>query len=489
MDGKVTSVKIRMYNTGSVGDCLLLIFEKKEGNSFNMLIDCGGFNTSSAFVTPCVEDIKKTCNGTLDLLVVTHQHEDHISGFNLARKVFDTIEVKESWMSWVEDSKDPIAAILKKKYGKKLKEVKKETEESLKELKLHSQYNSPVKGVKKAFDRKKLSITQTLGLIAFEEGLSHGNRLAAGSRTNEDAMGYVKGIGKQIKYRLPGEVIKDIKGAEGIKFYILGPPRDEDFKFLKIEEYDEELYHLAATATGTESAESPTERLFGSGISLIKNVSPFGDEYKMSESERKDFFKLYNSSNYKWRQIETDWLETGNEMAMALNRFTNNTSLAMALEFEDSGHVILLPADAQSGNWMSWHKPDVMKSLKKKGGKDTNELLDNTIFYKVGHHGSHNGTASKSGLNKVGDKNLVAFMPLVQDKVPDIWGGADNFPDGVLYKFLIEKTKGRLIRTDTGLVTDNNAGGLRNLLSSTDKNNFTKNLKKGSCYYEYTVKG
>jgi hypothetical protein len=151
--------------------------------------------------------------------------------------------------------------------------------------------------------------------------------------------------------------------------------------------------------------------------------------------------------------------------------------------------VILLPADAQSGNWMGWHKEDVTKSFTKKGGKDTDELLANTVFYKVGHHGSHNGTAAKSGLEKMKSRELVAMMPLVQDKVPSAWGGPANFPAKSLYGHLIEKTNGRLIRTDEGPVSDARAVALRKDLSKPQVDVFRKNLKEGGCYYEYTIKG
>ncbi|HSC40077.1 MAG TPA: hypothetical protein VLD19_19470, partial [Chitinophagaceae bacterium] len=429
----ITSVKIRMYNTGSVGDCFLLLFQKGNTTSFSMMIDCGGIKTSSAAVTPCVEDIRQACNGKLDLLIVTHQHEDHLSGFNLARPVFDKITVNEVWMSWVENKDDPIAAILKKRYGKKLKELKQATEAAAKELKRHDPQNSEVAGLKKSFNSRMQGMQEALAALEFEMGASHGAGLAAGRQTNDDAMNYVKGKGKKLNYRLPGEVLKNIPGAEGMKFYVLGPPRDEDLKYLKIEMDENEMYKLAAAGLLPAVADD-TDRLLQSGVILQKSVSPFGAEYALKGKDKGAFLKAYNSKDNKWRQIETDWLDAGTEVALALTKLTNNTSLALAIEFEGSGKVILLPADAQSGNWISWHRPEVMSSLKAKGGKDTDELLANTVFYKVGHHLSHNGTASKSGLDKMTRDGLVAFAPLVQDKVPAAWGGAANFPAKGLYK-------------------------------------------------------
>jgi hypothetical protein len=129
----------------------------------------------------------------------------------------------------------------------------------------------------------------------------------------------------------------------------------------------------------------------------------------------------------------------------------------------------------------------VSDKLKAKGGKSTKEILNNTVFYKVGHHGSHNGTASIHGLDFMKNKKLVAFMPLVQDSIPSQWGGADNFPAKALYDKLIEKTNGRLIRTDEGLVSDSKALKLRKSLSATDAKALKKNFKHGALYHEYTI--
>jgi beta-lactamase superfamily II metal-dependent hydrolase len=484
----ITSVKVRMYNTGSVGDCLLLLFMKDKTITFKMMIDCGGWNTNSAAITPCVKDINTICNGEIDLLVVTHQHEDHVSGFNQARVEFEKIKVNEVWMSWIENKKDTIAIILKERYGKKIKELRKSIE-----LALHTLKAGPVeKGFQARRNMKVNRMANALELVKFEEGESYAKNLAPGKRTNEDAMNYVKAKTKNIKYRRPGQVVDNLQGADGIKFFVLGPPRDKDMKYFKIDMEDDEMYHLAlradAKAASEEEEEEPlyTERLFMNDIALEDGISPFSAEYKMVGKEASNFLKEYNGKDMRWRQIETDWLESDAGIAMRATNLTNNTSLAMAIELPN-GKVLLLPGDAQSGNWLGWHKSDVKKRLKNNGGKDTDELLRDTVFYKVGHHGSHNGTASKSGLDKITNENLVAMMPLVQAKVPKEWGGAKNFPAGPLYEELVTKTQGRVIRTDEGIITMARAKKLRGKLDATQKKEFEDMYKKGSCYVEYTV--
>jgi len=486
----ITSVKFRMYNTGSVGDCLLLLFMKDKTIAFKMMIDCGGWNTNSAAITPCVKDINTICNGEIDLLVVTHQHEDHVSGFNQARSEFEKIKVKEVWMSWIENKKDAIAIVLKDRYGKKLKALRKSIEQALETFR---QSGPAVKGFQARKNMKVTKMTDALELVKFEEGVSYAKNLAAGKRTNEDAMNYVKGKTKNIKYRRPGQVVDNLEGADGIKFFILGPPRDKDMKYFKIAMEDDEMYHLAlranAKAAPEEEEEEPlyTERLFMNDIALEDGVSPFSDEYKMAGAEKSHFLKkVYDVKDMRWRQIETDWLETDAGIAMRVTSLTNNTSLAMAIELPN-GKVMLLPGDAQSGNWLGWHKTDVKLRLKNNGGKDTDELLNDTVFYKVGHHGSHNGTASKSGLDKIKNENLVAMMPLVQAKVPKEWGGAKNFPAGPLYEELVTKTQGRVIRTDEGIINMARAKKLRGKLDAAQKKEFEDMFKKGSCYVEYTV--
>ena len=106
------SVRIRMYNVG-FGDCFLLWFPGPE-RVRKVLIDCGKHTHSKC--GPSLERIVKQVQADLresdgtarvDLLVVTHRHQDHVSGSRLDG--WDEVEVGEVWMPWVEDPYDPVA--------------------------------------------------------------------------------------------------------------------------------------------------------------------------------------------------------------------------------------------------------------------------------------------------------------------------------------------------------------------------------------------
>lgn len=482
---QINRVTVRLFNTGSVGDCILLLFWKKELLSFRMLIDCGGYNTSAAPIQAVVKNIINETGGELDLLVVTHQHEDHISGFNLARDLFDQIDVKEVWMSWVEDETDPIAKILKRRYEKKLSDLKKKANQALKKIKKLGQSHFEAHGINVAMKMRQENLKATVELLEFE---NRSYAMASGGRrTNNDAMTYVKSKGKKLQFKIPGDTIDKVPGGEGLRFYVLGPPREEDLKHLRMEEIKDEMYAIKRTQMDQEQPVYIGDPIFPTGSILEEDCSPFRDHFIAKGKQLTPLEKQYQDANMKWRQIEGDWLEMDGEAALALTRFVNNTSLALAIEIQSTGQVILLPADAQSGNWISWKFPAISEKFTKAGGKSVKDLLANTVLYKVGHHGSHNGTASISGLEAMTHSDLVALMPLVQSKVPAAWGGAANFPAKSLYNHLIQKTRGRLSRIDEGIVNDHGAKDLREDLSATDQQTFKKKMKVTPLYIEYTL--
>jgi beta-lactamase superfamily II metal-dependent hydrolase len=98
-----------MYNIG-FGDCVLLTFPAPE-RPRKILIDCGvhfmGRNKEQPFdevLNQLIEDIKEDGVPTLDLVIATHRHQDHVSGF--ANEVWNDVDVREVWMPWTENYED-----------------------------------------------------------------------------------------------------------------------------------------------------------------------------------------------------------------------------------------------------------------------------------------------------------------------------------------------------------------------------------------------
>ena len=163
----------------------------------------------------------------------------------------------------------------------------------------------------------------------------------------------------------------------------------------------------------------------------------------------------YERPGEEWRRIDHDWLGAFGQLALDLDNDTNNTSLVLAFEFTKSREVLLFVGDAQVGNWRSWADvkfavPGAAKPL------PAHDLLARTVFYKVGHHCSHNATLKAGGLELMTRDDLVAFIPLdrataaqMGKKDPDTgkpkgW----DMPAGPLYKALLDKAKNRVVISD-----------------------------------------
>ncbi len=185
---------------------------------------------------------------------------------------------------------------------------------------------------------------------------------------------------------------------------------------------------------------------------ILKNLKkiPLSDPFE--EINNLDRIMLANETD-DWRKVDIDWLKNAENLALKLDSDTNNTSLVLAIELIESGKVLLFPGDAQAGNWLSWK--NVNFDVEDKNGDiqkvNAQDLLRRTVFYKVGHHGSHNATMKDEGLEIIGteSEDLVAMIPVEKNMVAKKkW----NMPFPPLYKRLLEKTAHRIIRADDGIV-------------------------------------
>ena len=117
MTAPASGVKVRMYRQGH-GDCFLMAFRDDDGDPFYMLIDFGQKKGSSIHVsmTEVAENIRDATGGRIHLAVVTHEHEDHVSGFYTEKEVFETLTIDKLWLAWTEDPDFDLANDLRKKY-------------------------------------------------------------------------------------------------------------------------------------------------------------------------------------------------------------------------------------------------------------------------------------------------------------------------------------------------------------------------------------
>jgi hypothetical protein len=434
-----------MYRQG-LGDCFLLTFPRAAQPPFNILIDCGALQRDKKFMTKIVEHIEDTLKadgkGRLDLVVATHEHKDHLSGFNQARDVFNRIEMGGVWMGWTED--------LTKAEIRKIKEAKKTALQ-----KLAAAVASPF-GARPSLDGLR-------GLLEFSEADDK-----TGAGTIAEALEYLKERGRNagvLKFLEPGDGPLSLDGVPGVRVYALGPPRDPILlktSAVTAEMKDQDvIYHLSRTgAEGMDALSAALECAGSPSASGDDRYYPFAIEHRIPRDSVwfpliKPFVAAtYDSLAESWRQIDDDWLDAFGQLALDLDNDTNNTSLVLAFEFVKTGEVLLFVGDAQVGNWKSWEKVSFAVP-----GRTTplpaTDLLQRTVFYKVGHHCSHNATIKRGGLELMESKDLVAFIPL-DKKTAAAQGRKDengkpkgwDMPAKPLYTALRTRTAERVVISD-----------------------------------------
>ena len=433
--GDRKGVRVRMYRVG-LGDCFLLTSYLGDEPA-HMLIDCGMFAGSRLnpeakekdLQTEIVESIKQKTGGKLDVVVVTHEHMDHVSIFNSAKDLFDQIEFDQVWLGWVEDPANDLARKLRAKY-EKLELALQTALAGLQRLAASdpAEYAGLHLGV--------AQIAQFAGIEAdgsFTQ-LGAAKRVAAQPR---QAIDYVKSkVAKgNIHYGSPG----DTWSFGGLKVYVLGPPSSE--KQLRIMErvgatYDKALMLGLDEPLGDISdIPTPFAKTWGHSVSVHDGNLIVPDAY--GDADTSAMLDRYNDPLQSWKQIDDMMLESSATLALQMDKYINNTSLALAFELPND-EVLLFPGDAQVGNWDSWSE------IKK---FDVDDLMKRTVFYKVGHHGSHNATL-KSALEKMTSPKLVAMIPTNElfAKRSKHW----IMPAPKLHQALEEHTAGRLLRNDQG---------------------------------------
>ena len=437
--GTKPRVRVRTYRHG-LGDCHLLTFRKPDGKPFHVLIDFGVVNRTKdpeLVMTPVARDIAKESGGVLDLVIATHQHTDHLSGFKQAAAELAPAKVtmKRLWLAWTEEPGNDLGKQIQDELVKKLTAVR--------------------------LAARRLAEASSPAAARIQGTLDFFSPGVAGEDTQEilDELQGREDI--EVDYHEPGDLL-ELPGVPNVRVYVLGPPSDPAaLKVTNPRKTKHEGYELAADAGGFVDALG-----IGADATEAERSQPFAVRHRRREAEmaRDDFFRRHylgldgagdadTAQELARRRIETSWLEAAEQLALALGDYTNNTSLALAFELTDTGDVLLFPGDAQIGSWNSWPKLEwtIAEGARTRTVR-IGDLLKRTVFYKASHHASHNGTlsglaANAFGLEQMTHKDLVCVVP-VDVKMSKAMNWDRTLPWQPLLTRLGEVTRGRLILTD-----------------------------------------
>jgi len=434
-----------MYN-GGFGDTLLLTFTDTDGKPRYMLIDCGVHDkdpNGEDRMKLVAKDIAEITGNRLNVVAVTHQHSDHLWGFKYGEEFFKKMKIDELWLPWTEDPSNEVARELYHLYGKEVAALQ-----------------IAITRLKAAHNPLAARLENILSLDIPLQG-------AVGLKGNAEILKFLrdqsdKAPEKPEDYKTSSDPPIELPKVKGVKIYVLGPPMNVA-SIRNVDSTKETYLGFGGMRTASDFAAAVFATDKNASKAYGWALSPFDKSYSMSKEEAaaspvfgKFFGDYYGvegdpKTSPAWRRIDDDWLALAGELALSINGKTNNTSLVLAIELSETNprKVLLFAADAQVGNWLSWQKleweSDDIGNSEKKRKVTGPDLLNRTVFYKVGHHGSRNATLKEKGLEMMQSSELVAFISVDANfSKSQGWG----HPEKPVVDRLNVKARGRVIRSD-----------------------------------------
>lgn len=476
-----------MYRHG-LGDCFLLRLPRDDGRDFNMLIDCGLIGVAENpknTMAQVLSDIKDATGGHLDCVVMTHEHWDHCSGFSTeqAQAAFNQLDISEVWYAWTEDPENELGRRLRKERESKLRALNRA-------VAALSARATPLAML------RAQHITSVLDFFGGPEPQLIGAPKARSAGRTRPAFEYLaQRAGVKRRYCYPTSDPIAFPDVSCARVYVLGPPENESLIKRSAPTKAKEVYEFAAGVAIDDNLSAAFERLQTPSVTADGKDCPFDQTYSRpvasgaleppgSARLQSLFAQSWNANGEQWRQIEEDWTAAAENLALNLDTHTNNTSLVLAIELIPSGRVLLFAADAQVGHWLSWQ--ELRWRVNDRGSErlvNGPDLLRRTVFYKVGHHGSHNATLRALGLEQMTSGDLIAFIPVfVAQAQKNRWMG---MPFSPLVQRLREKANGRVVVSDRtqSAPTDTDLQSL----SQKQRTDFAHRLTADELFYEYAV--
>jgi beta-lactamase superfamily II metal-dependent hydrolase len=355
-----------MYRIG-FGDFFLVTVPTQTGPA-HILIDCGVHAANIGTMDDCVKDLVKETGGKLALVIATHFHADHLSGFASNYADFAEFEVGAVWITNRLDPGNSEAS------------------------KFHAQVTSLANQVRLRLgargDQKDPGTAQALFKMQNALGIQMGAASADGG-SNAKALKLLREGFKNkpnVYYYQGGddpELPDVLKGA--ITAQLLGPaPKDHAGMFSGTD--NKQNQYLAAMAEG--------------GLPETEGFSPFEKAWPAAASDYPAAaFRAYRTEE----EIEKRIQGTPAELEAALKAAQPDTVLALAdavdgtlnnqslvVLFTCQGKKLLFVGDAQWGNWSYWLYGKAVTGKDPGITQNAKDILGSIDFYKVGHHGSTN---------------------------------------------------------------------------------------------------
>jgi hypothetical protein len=354
-------IRIRMYRPG-FGDCFLISYGAS-ASARHVLVDFGAhMHGEIGTMEGIMDNIELATNKKLELIVASHAHRDHISGFGKFADRFADFEIGEVWLPWTDDPDDKDAAALEKK-----------------QLALYDILNKHL----------RLALGATEADPRFASALHALSNLAGNDKAKSElARGF--GTGAKVRYLKAGVSIAKVAAVTGLSADILSPPKEKEF-FSRMDPPSSQRFLAAPGDT--------------SGA-----IRPF--PYLEIRKGERDYQAIKRDKQPLLAATEIAELHTlaeapAGRLALALDNVRNNTSLVIVFRYR--GKSLLFPGDAQWGNWQSWIDSD-----------DARRLVGELDFFKVAHHGSDNATPVDvvKALRKSGLAAMVSTQKLPYPTIP-----------------------------------------------------------------------
>lgn len=365
---------VRMYDVG-FGDCFLLRIPSANGKVAKVLFDCGSIKLGANQIKDVIQQVindSRSAPGEparIDVVVATHRHRDHISGF--ADPAWAEVEVGEVWMPWTEKPDQPEARRIREMQSRLAEQLVTRLEARLKETHTSAVHNT----------------------------LASSLDLAMNALSNEEAMRTLQhGFSGHPERRYLPEKSSNTTWFEtqllpGVVIYVLGPS------------YDPQILRELEPPAGQSYL-----KLIEAGVgSQTGQPKPFGEDWLVHFS---DYTSAYEQLSFDLPLKDQEYVRSvglgfDETVAAMVDKALNASSLMLV--FQIGSTSLLFPGDAQWGTWRL--------ALENQSSR---RLLAATNFYKVGHHGSQNATPVEFVEQVMSNKfwamvstNTVASWPMV----------------------------------------------------------------------------